>query len=433
MSYEKLVNSNYLYRPVFLNSWDEKDLYDLAIWRNGLAFKKTCFSEKGKPIIKIAELKNGLTEQTKYTNDFFDESVHLTKKDMVFSWSGNPETSIDVFWYDLPDGWLNQHIFKIMVKDGTDRNFFYYLLKYLKPNFTAIASNKQTTGLGHVTINDLKNIIVRQPDLNEQRTIASTLSCLDDMIELNNRTNQVLEEMAQAIFKHWFVDFEFPNEDGQPYKSSGGAMADSELGEMPAGWTVGTINDIAKDIVCGKTPPTKDKDNYGDYMPFITIPDMHNKVYVTKSERYLSHKGVNTQLKKTLLKNSICVSCIATPGLVCLTSEESQTNQQINSIICKDDTSCFYVYLSVCLLSEHIKMLGSSGSATNNLNKTQFSKINILIDNNEIQQQFHTIVEPIFKLIKENELETATLVFLRDTLLPKLMSGEIRIPVEEVV
>lgn len=312
--------------------------------------------------------------------------------------------------------------------------FIYYFLAQNKIVETLhTIAEQQVSTYPSIKATDIENIVLKLPSLPEQKSIATTLSCLDDMIELNNHTNQVLKEMTQAIFKHWFVDFEFPNEDGQPYKSSGGAMVDSELGEMPAGWRVGTINDIAKDIVCGKTPPTKDKDNYGDYMLFITIPDMHNKVYVTKSERYLSRKGVNTQLKKTLPKNSICVSCIATPGLVCLTSEESQTNQQINSIICKDDTSYFYVYLSVCLLSEHIKMLGSSGSATNNLNKTQFSKVNILIDNNEIQQQFHTIVEPIFELIKENEFETATLVFLRDTLLPKLMSGEIRVPVEEVV
>jgi len=312
----------------------------------------------------------------------------------------------------------------------------YYLCYLLKnPVMKRVIKENYVSGsaLPRIVLKDFKKIQIEIPPRSEQCAITDTLSCLDDMIELNNRTNQVLEEMAQAIFKHWFVDFEFPNEDGEPYKSSGGEMVDSELGEIPKGWRVGTINDIAKDIVCGKTPPTKDKDNYGDFMPFITIPDMHNKTFVTKTERYLSQKGVNTQLKKILPKNSVCVSCIATPGLVCLTSEASQTNQQINSIIGNDDISCFYTYFSLSLLSEHIKMLGSSGSTTNNLNKMQFSKIKILIDNNEIQREFHMNLEPLFALIKENELETATLVFLRDTLLPKLMSGEIRVPVEEVV
>ena len=123
-------------------------LFELAKWKNGLAFSKVNFSNAGKPIIKIAELKNGITSSTQYTTDQFDVSVSLTRGDMLFSWSGNPETSIDVFWYTLPDGWLNQHIFKVTPKPFVDRQYLFYLLKFLKPTFTSIASNKQTTGLG---------------------------------------------------------------------------------------------------------------------------------------------------------------------------------------------------------------------------------------------------------------------------------------------
>ena len=81
-------------------------LFDLAQWKNGLAFKKIDFSSDGEPVIKIAELKNGITGQTQFTEGDYGDEVHLTKGDMLFSWSGNPETSIDVFWYNLPDGWL---------------------------------------------------------------------------------------------------------------------------------------------------------------------------------------------------------------------------------------------------------------------------------------------------------------------------------------
>ena len=88
-------------------------LYDLAKWKNGLAFRNINFSKRGRPVIKIAELKNGITEQTQLTEQTFDDEVYLRAGDMLFSWSGNPQTSIDVFWYNLPDGWLNQHIFKV--------------------------------------------------------------------------------------------------------------------------------------------------------------------------------------------------------------------------------------------------------------------------------------------------------------------------------
>ena len=173
------------------NETNRVPLYDLAIWKNGLAFRDIQFSKDGKPIIKIAELKNGITDQTKFTQDEFDDTVALHTGDMVFSWSGNPETSIDVFIYDMPDGWLNQHIFKI-TPVGVDKRFLYYLLKFHKSTFTAIASNKQTTGLGHVTIKDLKEFIIDIPPLNVQKNIAAILSLFDDKITLNNKINHHL-------------------------------------------------------------------------------------------------------------------------------------------------------------------------------------------------------------------------------------------------
>jgi type I restriction enzyme S subunit len=174
-----------------MGQWVSQPLYSLADWRNGLAFKNINFSERGKPVIKIAELKNGITDQTKHTLDEFDNSVALTKGDMVFSWSGNPETSIDVFYYALPDGWLNQHIFKVTPRN-IDRDFLFYTLKYYRSTFTAIASNKQTTGLGHVTIKDLKELSVSVPPLEVQRDISEMLRSLDDKIERNTTINHNL-------------------------------------------------------------------------------------------------------------------------------------------------------------------------------------------------------------------------------------------------
>ena len=167
-------------------------LFSLANWKNGLAFKQIHFSEKGKPVIKIAELKNGITAQTARTQQEFDSAVHLTKGDMVFSWSGNPETSIDVFWYDLPDGWLNQHIFKVTPNDGVDKLYLYYLLKHLKPRFTAIASNKQTTELGHVTVKDMKEMLVPLPEIAVQQAIGAYLYTIDQKAHINNKINDNL-------------------------------------------------------------------------------------------------------------------------------------------------------------------------------------------------------------------------------------------------
>ena len=169
-------------------------LYDLAKWKNGLAFRNINFSKRGRPVIKIAELKNGITEQTQLTEQTFDDEVYLRAGDMLFSWSGNPQTSIDVFWYNLPDGWLNQHIFKVTPISEIDRQYFFYLMKSLMPTFTAIASNKQTTGLGHVTVKDLKELIVDVPPLDEQVAIGAYLQSIDAKINNNTKINHHLAD-----------------------------------------------------------------------------------------------------------------------------------------------------------------------------------------------------------------------------------------------
>ena len=168
-------------------------LFDLAKWKNGLAFRKIDFSDKGLPVIKIAELNNGITASTSFTQGKYSEEVFLTKGDMVFSWSGNPQTSIDVFRYNLQDGWLNQHIFKVVAnEDIVDKEYLYYVLKYLKLNFTQIATNKQTTGLGHVTLSDIKRISVVVPNNSVQKSIVGILKAIDDKILLNNAINDNL-------------------------------------------------------------------------------------------------------------------------------------------------------------------------------------------------------------------------------------------------
>lgn len=168
-------------------------LFDLATWKNGLAFKKIDFSETGRPVIKIAELNNGINSNTSFTQGDYGEEVFIRRDDLLFSWSGNPQTSIDVFRYRLQDGWLNQHIFKVITNEElVIKDFLYYVLKFLKPHFTQIATNKQTTGLGHVTIADLKRMSLVVPSKEVQNQIVSILKAIDDKIEVNTNINDNL-------------------------------------------------------------------------------------------------------------------------------------------------------------------------------------------------------------------------------------------------
>ena len=158
-----LADRGWLYHPRFSDRWDKVPLYSLAQWVNGLAFRDIQFSPTGRPVIKIAEIKGGVSGQTKFTHQEFDESVHVRAGDLLFSWSGQPETSIGASWWHGPEGWLNQHVFRVTTGSDVDMTFFYYLLRYLNPNFVGIARNKQTTGLGHVTKSDLEAIDVAIP------------------------------------------------------------------------------------------------------------------------------------------------------------------------------------------------------------------------------------------------------------------------------
>ena len=205
-----------------------------------------------------------------------------------------------------------------------------------------------------------------------------------------------------AIYKSYFVDFE-------PFGFS-----------QPDTWQEVTVDDISIDVICGKTPPTSDPQNYGDSIPFITIPDMHGSVYTTSTERFLSEKGVATQANKTLPENSICVSCIASVGLVCLTAEPSQTNQQINSIVCKKNISPFYIYIKMTTLTDYLKQLGAGGSTTLNVNKTLFEQIPVLLPDETTMTAFHEKVVPLFSAIRANQYEIQHLESLKSLLLTQI-------------
>jgi type I restriction enzyme, S subunit len=145
--------------------WTIRTLYDCADYINGATFRNEHFSpdRTGLPVIKIGELKDGVTAQTKFTEHSIDERYRISDGEVLFSWSGSPDTSIDTFIWADGEGWLNQHIFKIQLKHPSERSFVYNLLRFLKPVFIEIARNKQTTGLGHVTAADLKRLKTVKP------------------------------------------------------------------------------------------------------------------------------------------------------------------------------------------------------------------------------------------------------------------------------
>ncbi|MEP0314831.1 MAG: restriction endonuclease subunit S [Hyphomonas sp.] len=173
--------------------WNTVPVYDLANWINGAAFKKMHFVDRlrGLPVVKIAELKSGITEQTKFTDTQLDTKFRIKNRELLFSWSGNPDTSIDAFVWTGGDAWLNQHIFAVRENGRRSLATLHTQLKALMPVFAEIARDKQTTGLGHVTRQDMKMLEVVEPDsalLQAFDTIVSPLYQRQIENEIQNQT-----------------------------------------------------------------------------------------------------------------------------------------------------------------------------------------------------------------------------------------------------
>ncbi|MFB3789309.1 MAG: restriction endonuclease subunit S [bacterium] len=181
--------------------WSTISLFYTAEYVNGAVFNNSHFCETyiGLPVVKIAELKNGINDQTKYSWRQLDTKQRLDTGDMLYSWSGSPDTSLDVFLWTKGPALLNQHIFKIITKTNIQKRFVYFLLKYLRPYLVEIARNKQTTGLGHVTIRDMKNLFVINPPKSILNYFDKLISPLFDDYFYNTLASSTLAEIRDTL------------------------------------------------------------------------------------------------------------------------------------------------------------------------------------------------------------------------------------------
>ena len=425
-----LAGKNWLYHPQLPRHWKRKSLYAMAHWVNGLAFREIQFSTTGKPVIKIAEIKGGISGQTKFTQQTFDESVRIRSGDLLFSWSGQPETSIDAFWWRGPEGWLNQHVFRVTPINGVDSTFFFYLLRYLKPNFVAIARNKQTTGLGHVTKRDLENIEAALPGLSEQRAIAHVLGTLDDKIELNRRMNETLEEMARALFKSWFVDFDpvrakaalaspaldtsnWSRERARAYLDKMNKnivdlfpdrLIDSELGEIPEGWEVTALGELIE-LAYGKA--LKADDRKPGAIPV-----------------YGSNGQVGWHDERIVAGPGIVVGRKGNPGIVTWVHSDFFPIDTTFYVVPKNSNHLL-TFLFFALVAQDLPSV-SADSAVPGLNRN-LAYMNLqVVPDRTVFEEFDNYVESIFTRRHDLKEESRQLSAQRDVLLPKLVSGELR-------
>jgi type I restriction enzyme S subunit len=216
------------------------------------------------------------------------------------------------------------------------------------------------------------------------------------------RINDNLEAMAKAIYEYWFV--QNANEK----------------------WERKSLKEIENNIVTGKTPSTSNFENFNGNIPFITIDDIRQNLFVVNTMKTLSQMGANSQNTKFIPPNSLCITCIATVGLVGFSSIESQTNQQINTIIIQNKYNRYYLYFSLKNYFEY-SIGAKTGNTFANMNKGDFESIQLFNPSKEAKERFHKTVCPIFEIIHCNLKQNQHLTAFRDYLLPLLMNGQVSV------
>ena len=352
------------------------------------------------------------------------KATKFREGDILFS---NIRTYFKKIWLAKFIGGCSNDVLVIRVeKKIYEKYLYYYLSQNVFFNYTVLSSKGTKMPRGD------KEAIMQYPifipPLAEQKAISKILSDLDSKIELNNQMNATLEAMAQAIFKHWFIDFEFPDENGKPYKSNGGKMVDSELGKIPEGWEVKNIQDILA-FEKGTEPGSKYyfTENSKERVRFIRVRDLeaieHDQIFVPRS--LVNGKSCN--------EDDILLSLDATIGRIKI-GIHGAFSSGIRKVYSKDKGLVPKAYIYSLLKSKYTQnIMEAYANGTTILHAgVSLNYIDVAIPDINVFKKFSKITDAFFDKLVNNIIEINNLKEIRDSLLPKLMSGQIRVPVEVI-
>jgi type I restriction enzyme S subunit len=277
---------------------------------------------------------------------------------------------------------------------------------------------------GSVQVNIARREVIEDiplfiPCIEKQKRIVSILKSLDDKIEVNRKINENLEQQAQALFKSWFVDFE-------PFKD--GEFVESELGMIPKGWRVKEAQDVF-DINIGKTPPRKESEWFTESKEdnvWVSIADMGScGVFISDSSEYLTDEAIKRFNVLTVEKDSVLLSFKLTVGRVAIADTRLTTNEAIARFILPD--KCYREFLYLYLKQYKYENLGSTSSIATAVNSKTIKGMKLIMPPTDFIKSFSNNTRPLFEQIRNLQQESRRLATLRDTLLPKLMSGELKV------
>lgn len=405
------------------NKWEKHRLGDFTkkIGR-GVRPKggEKAYKNKGIPLIRSQNIYNNYFEfdQLVYIDENTAEKMEdgkILKDDILLNTSGNSVARTTIIPEELVGGRVNQHVSIIRPeKEKINAMFLKYCL--VSPKVQAYLLSLAKQGKSRIALTDkkLRETEIMVPDMEEQKKIASILSALDNRIELKNKVQKILKKIPQAIFKHWFIDFEFPNKNNEPYKSSGGEFETSQLGPIPKGWAIKKLKQIA-DLKIGVSH-MRDSYNFdGEGLPLLTgASNFEGKLI--KSNKF------TTDPKRVCKAGDLLLCTRAALGRITYADKEYCLGQGVAAITPKTEEYKEIIHHNLILSIDKL-MSGSRGR----LSKSNIENITIILPDNNLLNKFNKCVVSLRSKISNNHSEHRMLSQLRNTLLPKLVSGEIRV------
>ena len=417
-----------------MGEWKETTLGEIATVQTGpfgSQLKNEQYIKGGTPVITVEHIKEFKIENFDYPSVTDEDKERLKKYtlkqgDIIFSRVGSVDLSALVSQYQ--EGWLfSSRMLRVRPKTNIVNPI--YLSYYLRLNVIRGFINSVAVGTTMPSLNTdiLKTIPVKLTALEEQKQIADILSSLDRKIDNLRRQNETLEKIAQTLFKHWFIDFEFPNDDGKPYKSSGGAMVASELGDIPEGWQVMKFGNLGE-LNRGRSRhrPRYAEHLYGGQYPFIQTGDIKSSEgFITDYEQTYSEAGLAQS--RLWASETLCITIaanIAETGI--LTFSACFPDSVIGFIANPNICDVYYIHRFFNFKRKEIENT-AIGSVQKNLNLETIENIKFYLPPFEKNKKLIQIFRQFGKRIQLNKEQIQTLTKIRDTLLPKLMNGEIRV------
>jgi type I restriction enzyme S subunit len=385
--------------------------------------KSSEFLKSGIPFISASDLKNGRIVPggfkfiSKEQHNVLRKG-HLLENDVLIVSRGNGVGQVSLVDKQFQGCNINAQLVLLRVDEKVIHSKYLYYLLSSKEYFNLIKEFCSGSAQPQLTITNINEITLKLPQYNIQVKIAEILSSLDDKIELNNKINKELESLAQMLFKRWFVDYEFPNDKGEPYKASGGEMVDSEQGVIPRGWKIGNIYDISN-VIYGAPFKSSLFNQEEKGLPLIRIRDL--KTYKPQNWTEEVHsKGTK------ICPGDLVVGMDAEFRPHFWLGQVGWLNQRVCQF--KPNQKFSRLFIREVIRPQLAFFENSSvGTTVIHLGKGDIDTFKSIIPDNITSKLFTEITEPLIDKIVYNSQENNLLTNLRDTLLPKLISGELQI------